>query len=610
VKIGANLDGIADWSYSNVFADLMKQSRTFGTPSTPWTGKIQLDAQGWPKEDFGVVLATWPGVKNVGGTYKIQFQCQALPKILPVSSPGTISNEKRDPKSGVVTADLIYPATGSGLMLSFTNTLGGVRHLKVMRPGYKPTDLFTKPFLAHCQRFSNFRFMDWAATNGSPIKTWSERTVPSSPSYSGAANAQVPWEVCLELCNADHRDAWLNVPHQADDAYVRSLAKLVHKRLNPGLHVYVEYSNEVWNWGFAQATWNKNQALAEVKAGDPDLNFDRVNDPNVYTARRIAKRIKTISDIFRKEYGEANWSKTVRPVLAAQIAWPDYWLRAELTFLNDRFGPPNNYLYACSGAPYFNLGEADKRTDLTKEQVLQALAENVKSQTTDLAIETCATLARFYNLNFVGYEGGSDTFGPNNIAAKKAASLDPAMQKITEDYLHGWFGYGFDLLNWFVAGATNYDSPYGTWGLTNDMTNQTAPKIKGVDRVLAQATVKLTRGIPVPGKVDPRQFASRDAKWLSGDKLQLSAKDWRGPYRDYFLRFTKAGSLMAELAYRADQDVKLEIWIDNRLSTTMTLSAQSHEAVARLAPLNAGMHALRLKLAKGNAVTLEQLEIR
>ena len=90
VKIGANLEGIADWSYSNAFADLMKQSRTFGTPSTPWAGKVQVDAEGWPKEDFGVVLATWPGVKNVGGTYKIQFQCKSLPAIRLVSSPGTI----------------------------------------------------------------------------------------------------------------------------------------------------------------------------------------------------------------------------------------------------------------------------------------------------------------------------------------------------------------------------------------------------------------------------------------------------------------------------------------------------------------------------------------
>ena len=36
-------------------------------------------------------------------------------------------------------------------------------------------------------------------------------------------------------------------------------------QLNSGLNVYLEYSNEVWNWQFQQANWNLAEAQKEVK---------------------------------------------------------------------------------------------------------------------------------------------------------------------------------------------------------------------------------------------------------------------------------------------------------------------------------------------------------
>ena len=615
INLGGNLEGVTDWSYSNVFADLVKQSRGFGPPTAPWSGSVALDSNGWPTVDFGVILATWSGMNGIAGTYKLSGICSTTPTINLLSSPGQIKNEVWNPKTGVVTADLIYPAGGSQLMLSFTNTKGGIRKLQVMRPGCKTTDVFTPPFLNHCKRLSTFRFMDFQSTNGSPIRHWSERTLPSSPSYSAAANSQVPWEVCIALCNKLNRDAWINIPAQADDAYVQELAHLVHQELNPNLHVYLEYSNEVWNWGFSQSTWNLNQAAADVAAGDPDLNYDKVNDKNKWAARRIAKRIKSISDIFRKVYGNAGWTNSVRPVLATQIAWPGFWLVDGLTFANDRFGPPNNYLYACAGAPYFNLGTADQSTNLTKQQVIQALTKSVEAQKTDLNMDACATLARFYNLKFVGYEGGPDTFGPNNIAAKKAASLDPSIQAVCANYLNVWFGYGFDLMNWFVAGATSYDSQYGTWGMTNDMTNQTAPKILAFDQVKAQLRAPLTAGIAVPGNIDPRQFCFRDADWQKGGNLTLNPSDWRGPYRDYLLRAKTTSSHPITLSVGTDQaGVKVQIWLNNALVGTETLPntgglSTYKKTVALPMKMNAGMNVIRLKIVAGNQVSLSQINI-
>lgn len=93
-------------------------------------------------------------------------------------------------------------------------------------------------------------------------------------------------------------------------------------------------------------------------------------------------------------------------------------------------------------------------------------------------------MAKNYSLKYFAYEAGVDTFGPNNIAAKKAATLDPRMKQICIDYLNIWFGWGFSNINWFVAGATSWDTQYGTWGLTYDPRILNTTKIQAVEYIL------------------------------------------------------------------------------------------------------------------------------
>lgn len=612
VKIGAGLEGLADWSYSNAFADLVKQSRGFMSPDAPWSNPVAVDTKGWPTQDFGVVLAIWSGMKHVGGTYKISFVCKTVPTIATVASPGKIQNVARNAATGLVSADLIYPEGGAQLMLAFTGTQGGVRNLKVMRPGTGTTDVFTAPFLSHLARFENLRFMDWASTNGNLTVHWADRRSPSSPSYAGSSG--VPWEVCIDLCNRTQKDAWINVPVEADDDYVHQLAALIHNRLSPKLHVYVEYSNEVWNWGFQQAGWNLAQAKAEVVAGGSPLNYDGSTNEGVWAARRIAKRIHDISNVFHSEFGDGPYKARVRPVLATQISWPGNWLVEGMKFLDDVYGAPDQYLYALAGAPYFNLGNADKRTNLTASDVLNALNTSVEAMRTDLNIEECATLATYHNLKFVAYEGGSDTFGPNNVAAKKAASLDPRLRPIVTKYLNVWYGYGFDLFNWFVAGATSYDGNYGTWGLTNDMTNQATPKITAIDAMKSQGMVALAQGRPVPGTFPATQFSGRDAKWATQSYLQLSKGDWQGPYRDYLLRVDKAGNRQLNLNAGANAiGVIAEVWINHQKVGAVQIpkaGSGTFVATAKLAlPLNLGMNGMRLKLTRGDSFRVKSIVV-
>ena len=63
-----------------------------------------------------------------------------------------------------------------------------------------------------------------------------------------------------------------------DDDYIVKFATLLKEQLDPSLAVYVEYSNEIWNYGFSQFSWNLNQAIQMVNNGTfrPIFDYDSI----------------------------------------------------------------------------------------------------------------------------------------------------------------------------------------------------------------------------------------------------------------------------------------------------------------------------------------------
>jgi len=365
-------------------------------------------------------------------------------------------------------------------------------------------------------KFVVFRYMDWASTNGNPVVTWADRSLPSHPSYSFGAKGQtgVPWEVCIDLANQAGRDMWINVPHQANDDYVTQLAKLFKEKLDPNLNLYLEYSNEVWNWGFVQATWNLDAAVAEVNGGDPNhLNYDNCNNKWYWGYRRVALRLKQITDAFAQVWGQDQILKRIKPVLAGQVVQP-LICQLGLDYINAVFGAPNKWFVAIAGAPYYNLGDLNKNPNMTTNDVLNALEKSIDSMATsvgvgwDNGLAGHAALARWYNLEFRGYEGGPDTFGPNGIKAKMEATADPRMKDLTIKFLNVWYSYGFKPINWYSVGAQDFNTQYGSWGITDNMKNFNEPKILGIDAVRNAPTVALSAGFLVPGTLNATEFVN------------------------------------------------------------------------------------------------------
>jgi PA14 domain/Carbohydrate binding module (family 35)/Carbohydrate binding module (family 6)/K319L-like, PKD domain len=589
VPLGAGIDGLADWSRTIPFADAMKTARNFGTPGTPWDEAATLDTNRQPNTDFGVVVFT--NLPDAGGTYHLIFQGQAT--VSPVASPAVIQNVTYDSATNTTRADLVMPVSSDPqqLMLAFRNTRRtptsalntGVTNVRILRPGYAETDVFTRPFLQQASRFDVLRFMDWLSTNNNPVTSWATRTKPTDNTQ--ATTRGVAWEYVAQLANTLHTDPWVNIPANADDDYIRQVATLLRDTLAPDRVVYVEYSNEVWNWGFQQARDNLNAAVAEVQAGitsgimsplvlDPATELGRrpdgtfVND-FTFAMRRVADRIKHISDIFASVWGADQINARVRPVLASQVANPSI-LQMQLDYLQRRYGNPSQYIYAVAGAPYFNLNGGDN-PGLTSDQVLSLLSASIadiRSGVAGQALQQYAGLATSYGLQMMAYEGGPDTFGGNNIAAKRAATLDPRMRNLVDDYLAAWYGHGGGQFNWFVTGATDYTTPFGTWGLAENINQQVTPKIQGIDDVLHGPRIAITDGTPLPNTVDARATIGATAPY-SNPYLRYVH---RGQFVEYLVRAPQAGTYhLTFSASTPGSNEQIQITVNGKVVRTLTL---------------------------------------
>jgi hypothetical protein len=256
----------------------------------------------------------------------------------------------------------------------------------------------------------------------------------------------------------------------------------------------------------------------------------------------------------------------VRPVLATQVAVP-YMARTQLEFIDKVFGDPSKFLFSVAGAPYFAVGDADQQTNLTVDQILAHLSAAVDANAK--VLDETAAIATYYGLENLAYEGGPDTFGPNNIAAKKAASLDPRMKDITARYMNDWFARGGALFNWFMSGPTNYDTQYGTWGLTDHIQNVNAPKILGIEEVRQAPRVTASIGAAVGGEVLAKN--SVGAAPTADPYPRYLAN---GAVRDYVVRVPQAGDYQLRIRYAAvSAGGQLQILVNDRDVTTLNLPA-------------------------------------
>jgi hypothetical protein len=515
INIGVNVGGVNDYAVESFFVDAMKQSRHWGSPQTPWDEAAQVDAQGWPTQDAGVVVlccvADAQGNTELTGSYSLTFK--GIANVNFVAYAGTVTNLQYNAATNTSTATVSLADSGSGtsLILAFTNTQrsqsapvgSGVTDVTVIRPATAPNgqawwttpgQVFTTPFLALLQPFSTLRFMDFAATNDNMVKTWRQRTTQKSATQQSASGAA--WEYAVLLANTLHKDIWINIPAEADDNYVNQLATLMHNTLDPSLHIYTEYSNEVWNFSFQQFFYNLDKAEQEVKADRQSplalRCHDRANCRYQWAARRVGLRALQIGQQFNAIFGAGN--SVVRPVYATQLG-QTYYVSLVMDMITHYFGEPATYLYALAQAPYW---AGDNSLDgLTAHQELVNAAANLA--TLPVPQRAFAAWSTNYGLRSITYEGGPGMSGTASLNAKIAANTAPAMGKLVEKSLRSAAANGESLYMYYNDSGTY--GQYGMWGLTQDVFDLTTPKYLGVQAALARGSEKLATGAALPATI-------------------------------------------------------------------------------------------------------------
>jgi hypothetical protein len=389
------------------------------------------------------------------------------------------------------------PATNpSGLRLEITATdpANPVHNIRLLAPFAGGSGRTFNP--GYAKDFINYgviRFMDWNMTNNHTVSNWSNRATPSD--FHWGSKKGVPYEFQIQLCNELKRDAWITVPHLADDDYVRNLAKLVEQKLSPELRVWVEYSNEVWNGSFQQYRY----------ANDVLRPRYRVENP----ARAYGRRSAEVFDIFTSE--TSNHNRIVR-VIAGQAA--NSWVLEQSLLGATADGNVNADVAAV--APYFSvdidkLYQQHQQGAVNLDAIFAELRSNIDSIISRVKMNQQVAAAR--GLPLVAYEGGQHL-----VARPGEQHNDPRfvelLSKINRDLRMGEL-YTYLLDKWYAAGGKTFvffndvgrPAKWGAWGLKETYQDDNAPKFRAVQdylqRLSPPANASEREGVRVGDRPSP-----------------------------------------------------------------------------------------------------------
>ncbi len=479
--LGTNLNGIADWSTELAFVDGFKMSRSWiSGSSTQWDDgrSIDVDERGWVRslqgDQIARTLLFWElDGRYPAGRYHVLYSGGGT---LAYWAGATRDDALSTPGHDVLDVD---PAAGGiGINITAVDSPDHLRDIRVIMPGgacaddptvyceqqgdcgdaecrlfvdHHATQVFHPTFLDRIETYRVLRFMDWGATNNSPVVSFDQRPLPDDARWSTAAG--VPAEVMLDLAARIGADPWFCIPHQADDGYVSSLAALVADRLPAGARAYVEYSNEVWNGIFEQASYARTQGQAAGLSSDP------------YQAQLFFYSRRAV-DIFTAWEAALGTDRLVR-VMASQSA--STWVSEQVLGFEDAA----THVDALAIAPYFggNLGSPDEQvrvSAMTVDQLMTELNEvSVPGAIADM--EAQAAIAAASGVELIAYEAGQHLVGVAGVENDNtinglfdAVNRDPRMGAAYTAYLDGWRAAGGHILAHFVN--CGRWSKWGRWG--------------------------------------------------------------------------------------------------------------------------------------------------
>lgn len=355
---------------------------------------------------------------------------------------------------------------------------------------------FDPRFLANIQEYNTLRFMGFQDTNGARnTRTWDERARPEMRTYQRDLHDRGAIEVMTAMGNTVDANIWVNMPAKADDDYITRTAQKALETLSPDRKVYVEYSNEAWNFGFKMTYWMQEQA----KALWPD-----VTDQSAYFKglNWYGMRSAQTCQLWKQAWGDE--ADRIHCVIGTQ-AWPAMMrLSVECPIWKARNGGTACHemgIDTLAVAPYFGhyLGnganaelvaswanDPDGGLDRLFNELLyggeipgeEEGGALIQARRKMLAAKAYADS---HGLNLVAYEGGqhlaatqSAANNPTVVKLLADANRDPRMKEVYLRYLDYWSEINGGLFNHWIS--TGPYSRWGNWGSKEYRDQKDAPK--------------------------------------------------------------------------------------------------------------------------------------
>ncbi len=475
---GMNLTGYSYWGTALPFVDVAHMDGKWEAVAPNRTRSRQQQVQDIPVNgnDYpaslpeGAIARSLIFTHNGGiyptGVYALEWQGNGDVRMV---SPGLAIVDR---KSGQIRYR-VSSTNQLGIMLDITRTdaANPVRNISVLAPF--PTangEIFNPKYKHDLASYGVIRCMDWNKTNNSRVSKWSERTEPNDFFWGGSSG--VPYELQIQLSNELNEDLWITIPHMADDDYVRNLAHLVNQKLSPGLRVWVEYSNEVWNGGFRQFRYAYN--VLRPKYGVPNA------------AQAYGRRAAEIFDIFSGEITDPH--RLVR-VIAGQNAnnWilrealtgatVDGKLKADVAAVAPYFGLDTNKLYQ---------QHLDGKVNL--DDVFAELRFNIDSAIS--SSEKNREVGATFGIPLVTYEGGQHLVARPGVQQNDKTFVDLLISINRDKRMGGLYTHLLD--KWYGMGGKTFvffddigrGSKFGSWGLKETYLDDDAVKFRAVQDYL------------------------------------------------------------------------------------------------------------------------------
>ena len=481
LNVGTNLSGPADYGSEWPFVNVMKYCREWMTHNNQWVGggqnpwntdfidQIPLDANGYPlalpvnipgAEAPQVVRTVWANTESMPeGVYVVLYDGVGD---LDVWGDATLISEA----PGRLEFQLTFSGDIFALEIYQSQAGNHVRNIRVLLPGTEDTYLnqpYDAQWLEKLAPFSTLRFMDWGLTNSSPMRNWDERT--RADDYTWTRASGVPYDMWIDICNRNNADAWVCVPHAASDEYIVQLATMFRDQLEPDRKIYVEWSNEVWNWIFEQANYGHDSL-----------------DQSIPWPERLAPRIGHVMQLWTDVF--AGQEHRLVRVQGGQHGW---WDIGERIFAQLQAEGQDHLIDAISPAAYMGLDN-----DVLTTWDASATGQDVLDLAGDFTFDPVeyhmtgwlrhAALARNNNKKLVFYEGGQH-FTPNPFGTVQPycqALIDcqtmPAMYDLYQrlfDTLRTLSDDEMLFVNFSFIGPAGCQ--YGSWGALQSQFLDNAP---------------------------------------------------------------------------------------------------------------------------------------